>query len=469
VKKGEQPEFSAKWWKDSQPKGLKTASQLEDALKGYDGAKKKLEKGRDSDSAQAAKDALGGIETAVKAVIAEASKIKNNPDMDATVDTLKKFGRAYGTEEAWIEEHWDDDDDESVFADPEAYQKYLLGALKRLRSSGQMNFGFVLGKKAENHRLALHKSKGTKALGNMLVQQTGLHQFTFGVAVPDPDQPMTLRLMLEGRQLPGMQKKGARMLKKFKPLPFMKFRMFVDGAEVQDLPDPDDTDVDEPDDAPTEGQAPTFDAAALRRELAELIGRIAAIADPRAKENLGERANYAKGKLDNNDLPGAAADIAGLRRALEAATVGQGGPTGTGTPGGAGAVAYGRSRLAWLAARKKIESEMNKLGDDIGAAYQADGIAPELKKLYQQRVSPILAALDESLADKLDEAISATHPDVRSQLVREAQDIMQRYQETLADPTVAPIIADLDNNPFVKLKIHDTISGTLTALQKAVH
>jgi hypothetical protein len=247
MKKGEQPELSSKWWKASQPKGLKTAGRLEDALKTYESAKRKLEQGGDESAVKAASNALGGIDPAAKAVVSEASKVKNSPEMDATVDALKKFDKLYNTEQSWIEEHGEKEDD-SVFRDPDEYHSYLIAAMKKLRSGGQMNFGFVLGKKAEDHRLAVHRSKGSKALANTLVQETGLHAMTFGIAVADENRTGVLVLGLEGRQLPGMKKKGQRMLKKFKPLPFTKLSVIVNGKEVEDLEDPDDTDIDEPDD-----------------------------------------------------------------------------------------------------------------------------------------------------------------------------------------------------------------------------
>jgi hypothetical protein len=242
MKKGEHPEFSVKWWKDSQPSGLKTAGELGSALRDYETAKQKLGstgKARDADDAD---NALDDIEKAAKAVIAEASKAKGNAEMDATVDCLKKFDRGCTREHKWIDEHIDESDG---FVDPEAYREYLTTALKRLRSSGAMNFGFVLGKKAEDHRLALHRSKTARGLAMMLVKETGIHQMTFGTARPDEDEAGALVLSLEGKQLPGMAKKGARMLKKFMPLPFTKVNLAVAGKATADLDDPDDTDADD--------------------------------------------------------------------------------------------------------------------------------------------------------------------------------------------------------------------------------
>jgi hypothetical protein len=244
--KGE-PEFSARWWRDSQPTGLdrKLAGNLGKALKDYETAKGKLESSGEARDADDAWEALDDIKKAVKAVISEASsKAKDNAEMDAAVDCLKKFGRGYSQQLKWIDEHINDSDG-GAFADPEGYHDYLVVALKRLRSSGEMNFGLVLGKTAEDHRMALHRSKAARALAMMLVKETGIHQMTFGTARPDKGESGALVLTLEGKQLPGMARKGDRMLKKFTPLPFHKMTLVVGGREAEDLDDPEDTDTDD--------------------------------------------------------------------------------------------------------------------------------------------------------------------------------------------------------------------------------
>jgi hypothetical protein len=461
VKKNEQPELSAKWWAGSQPKGLKSADKLETALKSYEGAKKKLESSGAEDVGKSARDALGAVETAVDAVIAEAAKDKKNPDMGFTVDALKKFDKLYGAEHAWIEEHTEEDDD-GMFSDPDVYHLYLTKGLKRLRSSGQMNFGLVLGKKAEDHRLALNKSKSPKGLGSMLAKETGLHAFTFGTAMPDPDQALTLRLNLEGRQLPGLKKKGERMLKKFKPQPFQKIILMFEGKEVEDLADPDDTDVDEADDAG--GTAPGPDAAALKRELAGLIGRVQALTDPALKGDLARLASQANAGLNGNNLGGAVAAIEKLREALDAASNRQG--QANGGQATAGAETYTKSRDIWLATRKKIEGEIEKLRSEIVATYQQDGIAGELETRYAAKVAPVLTTLDESLATKLDEVSKETNSARRVALVNQARTILEDYQSFVAGD---PIIPELDKNPFVELSIQQTVTATLSVLGRALH
>ena len=462
MKKGEQPELSAKWWVGSQPKGLKSAGKLELSLKAYENAKKKLESNGADDAATFAADVLGQVETAVGAVIAEASKDKKNPEMGFTVDALKKFDKLFGAEQVWIEVHAQEDDD-GMFSDPEVYQAYLTKGLKRLRSGGQMNFGLVLGKKAEEHRLAVHKSKAPKALASMVAKETGLHAFTFGTAVPDEEKPMTLRLNLEGRQLPGLKKKGERMLKKFKPQPFQHIILMLEGKEVEDLADPDDTDVDEADEA--QGPAPVYDAAALKRELAGLIVRVQGLQDPTLKQNLARLANRANAGLNgNSNLEDATAAIDELRKALDGAANGQGGANGGQAT--ANTEAYTKSRDIWLATRKRVESEIEKLRSQIAATYQQDGIAGELDRLYSAKVAPVLTSLDESLAAKLNEATNEADATRRTQLVAEARDIITRYQTYVAGDQTIP---QLDKNPFVELSIQQTVTQTLSALVRTVH
>ena len=77
----------------------------------------------------------------------------------------------------------------------------------------------------------------------------------------------------------------------------------------------------------------------------------------------------------------------------------------------------------------------------------------------------MLESLDESLADKLDEATNTEDPEQRSRRVGEAREIIERYGAFLAND---PIIADLDANPFVPLAIQQTVATTLATLAKTV-
>ena len=243
MKKGEQPELSARWWTRSQPQGLRSAGRLEDALKNYEVARRRFESESEEPRAEAASEGLDAVAAAAKTVIGEAGKAKGAPELEWTAECLKRIDRPIAAARKWILAQTEDAAD-GDFGDPELYHEYLLTALKRLRGSAAMNFGLVLGKKAEDHRLALHKSKSAKALATVLVQQTGLHQMTFGIARADSKRGEVMVLDLEGRQLPGLAKKGTRMLKRFKPLPFRQLTLALAGRDLDDVDDPDDADTD---------------------------------------------------------------------------------------------------------------------------------------------------------------------------------------------------------------------------------
>ena len=476
MKKNESPDLSAKWWKGSQPKALNktTATKLEKALSDYEDEKKKLEASGDEDVAKSARDALGTVESAADAVIGEASKDKKDPEMGFTVDALKKLRKMCDAEAEWIEKNTGENE-EGMFSDPEVYHDYLTKALKRVKTAGQMNFGMVLGKKAEDHRLALNKAKGAGTLGKMVAKETGLHAFTFGIATQDEGDEHALRLNLEGRQLAGLKKKGERMLKKFKQQTFKRIILVLKGVVVEDLADPDDTDVDEPDDEDTaatqsagrEAQEQAAEAKreeALRHELGELIKRIQALTNPATKGDLARMASQANGALNAKNLSEAAAAIERLRQALVAAEAAQ--KEANGGQATTGANAYEKSRDAWLDTRKKVEAEIEKLRSQIVATYQDAGIGAELDRLYRAKAAPVMTTLDESLAKKLDEVGKETNAARRVALVNQARDIITDYQSYVAGDATIP---QLDKNPFVQLSIQQTVTATLSVLSRALH
>jgi hypothetical protein len=468
MRKGETPDFTVRWWKGSQPKDLPSAGKLESALKNYEGAKSKLDSSREEPDAKAADKALTGVVDAAQDVITEAdkkSKTKGD-EMSLTAECLKKFKPMSNAERKWIEEHTGEEDD-GMFSDPDVYRHYLLTALKALKVKGEMNFALVLGKKAEDHRLALHKTKGSKQLKGNLTNETGLRAATCGTARTDEDpnseddeseDKHVIFLQLQEKALPGMARKTTRMLKKFK---IKKFKQVVlmdaSGTVLEDEVDATDTDTDEVE----------IDAGALTKALAELARRIQGVTDPARKAELARLATQANALLRSNNLPEAAERIEELRTALDQTGVpGNGGNGATQEVGGSSPAAFTKSRQIWIAARKRVEDEIEKLRAEIVATYQSDGIANDLETRYRARVSDILKTLDESLSEKLNEVAGAVDMAQRAKLIAEARGIMERYQSYLASE---PLIADLDDNPFVPLSIRQTVSTTLSALEKVVH
>ncbi len=238
MKDGETPVLSARWWKQNEPPGLRSAMRLETALRMYETALRRFDATSAEREAEEVLDALDDVDDAAEACGAEAAKLaKTQPPMAATVGCLKKFDRVIALARKSVLARVQASDD-GEFGAAKTYQLYLLAALKRLRGAKQMNFGMVLGKQPDEHRIALQKSKSGKALAGMLMKATGLHMMTFGTARNAATRSDTIVLMPEGRDLSGLARKGTQMLKELQPLPYK--RMEVAGDES----DPDGPDED---------------------------------------------------------------------------------------------------------------------------------------------------------------------------------------------------------------------------------
>ena len=132
---------------------------------------------------------------------------------------------------------------------------------------------------------------------------------------------------------------------------------------------------------------------------------------------------------------------------------------------GAGAVAFGKSRLIWLSTRKKMESDIETILSKILEHYKDHPIGPQIEQAYRSKTGPLLERLDESLADRLDEAVNATDPAIRANLVGQAKELIVRYQKTVESE---PTLAQLDTNPFVPVALVKTLTTTLNALAATV-
>jgi hypothetical protein len=132
---------------------------------------------------------------------------------------------------------------------------------------------------------------------------------------------------------------------------------------------------------------------------------------------------------------------------------------------GAGPVVYAKSRLAWLATRKRLESDISRLESEIVATYEDEGVGQDLASAYATWVGPMLSALDDRLANALDAAANATNAVERTKLVADAKTLIAQYTAFLNSD---PRIAELDDNPFLPLAIRSTVGGTLSTLAKAI-
>ena len=152
---------------------------------------------------------------------------------------------------------------------------------------------------------------------------------------------------------------------------------------------------------------------------------------------------------------------------LEEALAG-GAPAGasdTAAAPGVNPAAMAKARVAWIATRQKVESDIGKLQGAFTTAFKSHPAGPDLGTAFKARADKVLDSLDEALAEKLDEVSKTTDPAQHAKIAQEARQIIQRYEATIAsDPTIAA----LDENPFMPVTIRKTMTATLSALSRAI-
>jgi hypothetical protein len=121
-------------------------------------------------------------------------------------------------------------------------------------------------------------------------------------------------------------------------------------------------------------------------------------------------------------------------------------------------------RLGWQMARQKLAADLKALETTILAHYRQQ---PEYADLatHVRRFDTVLGTLDESLAAKLDEALNAADPGRRSAFHEQARVILADYLKYARDE---PLIAALDDNPFLPLSTHKTLLKTLQVLDNSL-
>ena len=203
---------------------------------------------------------------------------------------------------------------------------------------------------------------------------------------------------------------------------------------------------------------------------------------PAEKGQLVELAAAANAAIKASDLAKATEIAEELEEALKAITgqapqgaaagqngaaqnAAQNGAGQNGTAASAAAAKLKTSSLAWAATRKAVEGQIGTLHGKMVEAYKDHGFGADLDKFFKSKVEPVLEQLDESLVEALADVGRATEAGQQKGLVEQAQKIVARYEGYVASE---PLIKKLDNNPFVDLKIEETLSKTLMALNKTL-
>jgi hypothetical protein len=215
--------------------------------------------------------------------------------------------------------------------------------------------------------------------------------------------------------------------------------------------------------------APGADAGALTARITGLVKQLIPLtaSDPARLDAFKKTTAAGQAALKSGDLASAAKAADALQAMLGISPAAPAASSGNGTapPDPAAAQKVAKSRLAWVATRKKIETDLGKLKSAVMAACQGIDIESALEAGFRERVEPVLEQLDESLAHKLDEVNGAADATRRAKLVAEAKGIIERY-EAFAEGS--QIIAKLDDNPFFPLAIGKTLAATLGTLSSAI-
>jgi len=506
MKQNETPQLSSSWWKSAQPEGLSSAKELAKALTDYEDARKLLAKDASEEAHDECLRSLGAVKSAAKSVAAEAQKLVKSPpkkgnididDLGYTVEVLAKFPRVTESVEKLLAKdaaqnkakggggEEDDDDDAGVLGSLDGYKEYLKKTLRRMKQT-PMNFAIGLGKRPDEHRLVCHRSKPAKSLSAMIKSETKLTRMAWGFAGAHGEKPTTLTLALESPLAPGLKKKLEKQFKLLKPLAFDKVMLMVDGEEAEDIVDPDEIADDDADANQNEGaQAqgteqgaesvsgdippppppsappPQQDqSAAFAARLKDLLAKL-----PQAMAANATEGNAAKLKASEAGAYVRKKDFASadpLLSEAEAIIARLSTPAAAPRAATGSKVVFTQSRLAWGAARTKVQAELQKLEKEILESYRDraevfDAVTNSVRKL-----DTILANFDESLSDKLDEALNAADAETHAKLHDEARVIIGRYRRFLDSD---PLVQEVDDNPFVPVAVQSTLEKTLSLLE----
>lgn len=156
---------------------------------------------------------------------------------------------------------------------------------------------------------------------------------------------------------------------------------------------------------------------------------------------------FASSKVDAGDFTAADQALAALAPLIAGLAAG----TDSATRSRTGAVNYAKARLAWLAARKKAQGEIERLRQAIRSAFAPGATSDD--------------AADDELssddAEALDDALNAAEDDRRLALNRQAQ---AQIADFLGDVESEPLLLNLDDNPFLPVTVQATLQATLRTL-----
>ncbi len=137
-------------------------------------------------------------------------------------------------------------------------------------------------------------------------------------------------------------------------------------------------------------------------------------------------------------------------------------PTSDGPPRDIKLSTYLSGRANLRSARESAEKELKRLQEAILAKCKDESFYREVES-KSQRLLDFLAPIDDSVADKLDEAGRCTDPEQQQELNKKVRELIQKQ---LTGMRSHPLASFVEKNPFGKFIIKQPIEVTLSALDK---
>ncbi len=128
----------------------------------------------------------------------------------------------------------------------------------------------------------------------------------------------------------------------------------------------------------------------------------------------------------------------------------------------AGIVEFQKSRLIWVAARKKVATEINAFKAAIAEEFEGDPDEPQALAAIDE-LDEVLLNFDDTLVDQLDDLLNASDDATKAKLSGDVKKTIGGYIVYLqSNPLVAKLEGD---TPFgVKLSVGSTLLNTLKVL-----
>lgn len=339
-----------------------------------------------------------------------------------------------------------------------------VGDLRKLLTKSKKEpVNAAVGIDGKNAVILLDKIKQPKILSKQLETKfKGLKSPRWGTAFVDLDEDPKLVILTLNRGGGGL---GQKLKKSLKGTGFSKVRVQLeDGTIDEDVGEEDEATEGEEQEASTPSEP--WNPAELTATLAGLVKKMIGLVKsaPDQLDELKQMATAAQGAIKSGIETSATEAVQAFAAAL--AKIEETIENVSGVPPvapGPKAATLQKSGQVWTAAVKKVEGDIGRLKEAMVKHYDGQPFVGEIEKVFQSKVAPVLTTLDGQLAHTLEAASKASDPSDQQKLLGEAKQVMDRYESFV---TGDPLIADLDNNPFLALQIQATVQTTLGSLRK---